>query len=872
MATRTPMIEQYLRIKSEYPDAILFYRMGDFYEMFFEDAQVASRELEITLTSRNKGDDESAPLCGVPYHAADSYIARLIGRGYKVAICEQTEDPKQAKGLVKREVVRVITPGTVVDADYLEAKSNNYLMAISPVDDRFGLALLDLSTGEFKAAYVEGFWSLMTEAWRNNPREIILPESFRETREFDSFKRALGERFINILSNAYFDPTSARESLAEHEHLTEEPDLGKPSREAVLGAAGAVLRYIRENNRSTLAHIKPINFLQVRDYMVVDETTKRNLELTESLIDGKVRGSLLGILDDTVTAMGARTLKQWLLYPVLNLKEIEHRLTGVENLIERKMERQEVREALQAVYDLERLNTRIAMARANGRDLISLKASIDRLPDIERALEAFEAPVIREIHGGLDDLQDVGEIIDQSIREDAPLTLKEGGIIKKGYNSELDELRKVIHEGKTWIARLEKEEKDRTGINSLKVRFNQVFGYYIEITKAHLDKVPDDYLRKQTLSNAERFITPRLKEYESRVLGAEEKINRLEYELFDEIRSKVSLESRRIQKTASNLAVLDVLASFAQVADQNGYRRPSLNDGPSIVIRAGRHPVVEQLRPSEVFVPNDVVCDAEENQLLIITGPNMAGKSTYLRQVALIVLLAQMGSFVPAESASIGLVDRIFTRVGASDNIVRGQSTFMVEMMEAARILSEATGRSLIILDEIGRGTSTFDGLSIAWAVAEYIHDAPALGAKTLFATHYHELTELALTKPRVKNFNFAVREWNDEVIFLRKIVPGGASRSYGIQVARLAGLPKEVIERAKEILGNLEKGELTKGGLPRLAIKRGEDKGPGQLDLFSADDQWIRSELRDIAIDSMSPIEAMNKLYELKKRIEEAS
>ncbi len=872
MATRTPMIEQYLRIKSEYPDAILFYRMGDFYEMFFEDAQVASRELEITLTSRNKGDDESAPLCGVPYHAADSYIAKLIERGYKVAICEQTEDPKQAKGLVKREVVRVITPGTVVDADYLEAKSNNYLMAISPVDDRFGLALLDLSTGEFKAAYVEGFWSLMTEAWRNNPREIILPESFRETREFDSFKRALGERFINILSNAYFDPTSARESLAEHEHLTEEPDLGKPSREAVLGAAGAVLRYIRENNRSTLAHIKPINFLQVRDYMVVDETTKRNLELTESLIDGKVRGSLLGILDDTVTAMGARTLKQWLLYPVLNLKEIEHRLTGVENLIERKMERQEVREALQAVYDLERLNTRIAMARANGRDLISLKASIDRLPDIERALEAFEAPVIREIHGGLDDLQDVGEIIDQSIREDAPLTLKEGGIIKKGYNSELDELRKVIHEGKTWIARLEKEEKDRTGINSLKVRFNQVFGYYIEITKAHLDKVPDDYLRKQTLSNAERFITPRLKEYESRVLGAEEKINRLEYELFDEIRSKVSLESRRIQKTASNLAVLDVLASFAQVADQNGYRRPSLNDGPSIVIRAGRHPVVEQLRPSEVFVPNDVVCDAEENQLLIITGPNMAGKSTYLRQVALIVLLAQMGSFVPAESASIGLVDRIFTRVGASDNIVRGQSTFMVEMMEAARILSEATGRSLIILDEIGRGTSTFDGLSIAWAVAEYIHDAPALGAKTLFATHYHELTELALTKPRVKNFNFAVREWNDEVIFLRKIVPGGASRSYGIQVARLAGLPKEVIERAKEILGNLEKGELTKGGLPRLAIKRGEDKGPGQLDLFSADDQWIRSELRDIAIDSMSPIEAMNKLYELKKRIEEAS
>ncbi|NIO03600.1 MAG: DNA mismatch repair protein MutS [Proteobacteria bacterium] len=872
MPARTPMIEQYLRVKSEYPDAILFYRMGDFYEMFFEDAKVASRELEITLTSRNKGNEESAPLCGVPYHAADSYIAKLIERGYKVAICEQTEDPKQAKGLVKREVVRVITPGTVVDSDYLEAKSNNYLMAISPNDSRFGVALLDLSTGEFRAFQVEDLGSLITEAARNDPQEIILPESFQQSPQFDSFKRSMGERFVNILSNAYFDRRGARRCLEEQYQSIQGTRLDEPHAEEALVAAGAVLRYIRENDRSTLAHLKTIDCFQVRNYMVVDETTRRNLELTESLVEGKVRGSLLGVLDVTVTAMGARALKHWLLYPLMDLREIKRRLDAVEEFVEKKMERHEIREPLKEVYDLERLNTRIAMARANGRDLVALKASIYRFPDIKRVLQAFEAPLLGEIFAALDDLQDVGRIIEESIRDDAPPTIKEGGIIKDGYNSELDGLRQVIREGKTWIARLEKEERERTGINSLKVRFNQVFGYYIEITKTHLNRVPDDYIRKQTLTNAERFITPRLKEYESRVLGAEEKITRLEYKLFDEIRSTVFMENRRIQQTASSLGDLDVLATFAEVADQNSYRRPSLNDETAVSIQGGRHPVVEQLRPSEVFVPNDVLCDCEENQLLVITGPNMAGKSTFLRQVALIVLMAQMGSFVPAESAAVGVVDRIFTRVGASDNIVRGQSTFMVEMMEAARILSEATPRSLVILDEIGRGTSTFDGLSIAWAVAEFIHDEPNLGAKTLFATHYHELTELALTKKRVKNFNFAVREWNDEVIFLRRIVPGSASRSYGIQVARLAGLPQEVIERAKEILGNLEKGELTKGGVPRLAVRPGETAGPGQLDLFSAEDEWIRTELRRISIDTMSPIEAMNKLYELKKRVDEAS
>ncbi len=808
----------------------------------------------------------------MPYHAADSYIAKLIERGYKVAICEQTEDPKQAKGLVKREVVRVITPGTVVDGDYLEAKSNNYLMAISPNDSRFGVALLDLSTGEFRAFQVEDIESLMTEAARNDPQEIILPESFQQSPQFDSFKRSVGERFVNILSDAYFDRKGARRCLEEQYPSIQGTGLDEPHAGEALAATGAVLRYIRENDRSTLAHLKTIDYFQIRNYMVVDETTRRNLELTESLVEGKVRGSLLGVLDVTVTAMGARALKHWLRYPLMNLREIERRLDAVEELVEKKMERLEVREPLKEVYDLERLNTRIATARANGRDLVALKASIYRFPDIKRILQAFEALLLGEIFAALDDLQDVGRIIEESIRDDAPPTIKEGGIIKDGYNSELDGLRQVIREGKTWIARLEKQERERTGINSLKVRFNQVFGYYIEITKTHLNRVPDDYIRKQTLTNAERFITPRLKEYESRVLGAEEKINRLEYKLFDEIRSTVSMANRRIQQTASSLGDLDVLATFAQVADQNSYRRPSLNDGTAISIQGGRHPVIEQLRPSEVFVPNDVLCDCEANQLLVITGPNMAGKSTFLRQVALIALMAQMGSFVPAESAAVGVVDRIFTRVGASDNIVRGQSTFMVEMMEAARILGEATPRSLIILDEIGRGTSTFDGLSIAWAVAEFIHDEPNLGAKTLFATHYHELTELALTKKRVKNFNFAVREWNDEVIFLRRIVPGGASRSYGIQVARLAGLPQEVIERAKEILGNLEKGELTKGGVPRLAVRPGESTGPGQLDLFSAEDEWIRTELRQISLDTMSPIEAMNKLYELKKRIDEAS
>ena len=864
------MIEQYLRIKSGYPDAILFYRMGDFYEMFFEDAQVASRELEITLTSRNKGDEESVPLCGVPYHAADAYIARLIERGYKVAICEQTEDPKQAKGLVKREVVRVITPGTVVDSDCLVAKSNNYLMAISNNGRRFGLALLDLSTGEFKVCQVEGFESLLIEVARNDPREILLQEGFQHLPEFDSFKGSIGGGFINILPNTYFDLREARECLEEHYHFLGGAGLEKPDSEAVLAVAGAVLRYIKENQRSTLAHLKGISHFHVRDYMVVDDTTRRNLELTQSLIQGRVKGSLLGLLDDSVTAMGGRMLRRWLLYPLLGLKEIERRLDAVGGLIEKKMDGMDLREALKEVHDLERLNARIAMARTNGRDLIALRTSIDRLPMIKKILEGFEAPLLKEIFNTLDDLQDVGRIIEESIRDDAPLTLREGGIIKDGYNRELDELRKVIREGKTWIAHLEKEEKDRTGINSLKVRFNQVFGYYIEITKANLNKVPEDYIRKQTLTNAERFITPRLKECESRVLGAEEKINRLEYELFDEIRKRVSRENRRIQQTASCIGQLDVLASFARVADHGNYRRPRLNDGTEIDIRNGRHPVIEQLRPSEVFVPNDLICDCHENQLLIITGPNMAGKSTFLRQVALIVLMAQIGSFVPAESAAIGIVDRIFTRVGASDNLVQGQSTFMVEMMETARILSEASPRSLIILDEIGRGTSTFDGLSIAWAVAEHIHDDPNLGAKTLFATHYHELTELALTKPRTKNFNFAVREWNDEVIFLRKIIAGGASRSYGIQVARLAGLPKEVIERAKEILENLEKGELTRGGVPRIALEKGKGLPPGQLGLFPADDEWIKKELGRISVDTMSPIEAINKLYELKKRIEE--
>jgi DNA mismatch repair protein MutS len=845
--------------------------MGDFYEMFFEDAQVASRELEITLTSRNKGDKESVPLCGVPHHAAETYIARLIQRGYKVAVCEQTEDPKQAKGLVNRDVIRVITPGTVVDGDYLESKSNNYLMAISHNQGQFGVALLDLSTGDFRGCQVETMEGVITEVSRNEPREVLLQEKFQQISEFESFQGAIGTGLINTLPNTYFDPTEARQWMDAHtDVLKKTGGFEDPESQEVLVAAGAVLRYASENQRGTLVHLKEISHFHVNEYMVVDETTRRNLEISQNLNEKGVKGSLLGLLDDCVTAMGARLLRHWFSYPLLEIEEIERRLDAVAELIDRKMDRLDIRDALKAVYDLERLNTRIAMARANGRDLMALKGSIDKLPTIRKALAGFKSALLKTIYSGLDDLHDVGCLIEGSIREDAPLTLKEGGIIKGGYSRELDDLREIIREGKTWIARLEKGEKDRTGINSLKIRFNQVFGYYIEITKTHLDRVPEDYIRKQPLTNAERFITPRLKEYESQVLGAEEKINRLEYDLFDKIRKQVSVENRRIQRTASSLARLDVLTSLAGVADRNNYRRPSPNAGMEILIREGRHPVVEQVRPSNVFVPNDVLCDCDENQLLIITGPNMAGKSTFLRQIALIVLMAQIGSFVPAESAMIGIVDRIFTRVGASDNLARGQSTFMVEMMETARILGEASPRSLIILDEIGRGTSTFDGLSIAWAVAEYIHDTPNLGAKTLFATHYHELTELALTKPRVKNFSFAVREWNEEIIFLRKIVPGGTSRSYGIQVARLAGLPQAVIERAKEILGNLERGELTKGGMPRLAVGKNKGFHLGQLGLFHAENDWIKSELKSLSIDTMSPLEAINKLYELKKRIEQ--
>jgi DNA mismatch repair protein MutS len=870
MTARTPMIEQYLRIKSQYPDAILFYRMGDFYEMFFEDAELASRELEITLTSRNKGDEDSVPLCGVPYHAADPYIDRLIQRGFKVAVCEQTEDPRHAKGIVRREVIRVVTPGTVVDGDYLEAKSNNYLMAVSCGKDGCGMALVDLSTGDFMVCQVDDVESLATEASRNDPKEVLVPEGFQKNPRFTSFWQAIENAFVTILPGHYFDVDEARQCLQDHYGVLEATRVMQPGAEVGRVAAGAVLRYMKENQQSALAHLKDIRYFRPHDYMVLDDIAKRNLEVTQSLIEGRVHGSLLGILDECVTAMGARTLKQWLLYPLVDTAGIEARLEAVEVLIGKKMECCDLRETVKEIYDLERLNTRITMGRANGRDVTALKVSIGKFPRIRQILQTFEPALLRDIWNALDELQDVRALIEASVREDAPMTLKEGGIIRTGYNRELDDFRQVIRDGKTWIARLEKEEKDRTGINSLKVRYNQVFGYYIEVTKAHLERVPEDYIRKQTLTNAERFITPQLKDHEARVLGAEEKINRLEYELFDDIRKKIANENRRIQQSASAIAQLDVLMTFARVADRNNYRRPCLNEGTEIAIRNGRHPVIEQLRPSEAFVPNDVFCDCHENQLLIITGPNMAGKSTWLRQVALIVLMAQAGSFVPAESAMIGIVDRIFTRVGASDNLTRGQSTFMVEMMETARILREATPRSLIILDEIGRGTSTFDGLSIAWAVAEYIHDRPGVRAKTLFATHYHELTELSLTKPRVANFNFAVREWNDEVIFLRRLVPGGTSRSYGIQVARLAGLPQEVIERAKEVLSNLERGELTRGGMPRLALTEGRDTHTGQMVLFPADDGWLKDELKKISLEIMTPIEAMNKLSELKKRVDE--
>ena len=871
MSQLTPMMRQYLEIKAEYPEAILFFRLGDFYEMFLDDAVKASRILDIALTSRNKNSDgNDVPLCGIPFHSAGPYISKLIEAGEKVAICEQVEDPKTAKGIVRREVVKVVTPGLVVDGDNLSPKENNYLLSLAcNGGSTWGFSSLDLSTGEFKVTELGSLDAVITEAACLNPREILLPTGYRYNGLMKQLGPIAAERVISFNEDWVYDHDYCRRLITEHFRVASLDAVDCHQLQEGVQAAGAVLHYLRQTQKGNAAHITDIIRYATHDFLVLDEATRRNLELTATLVEGKRKGALLGLMDRTATAMGGRKLRNWINYPLISLDAIHRRQDAVEELLRDQVLREEAGRLLQGVYDLERLNGRMSLASASAKDLVALKESLLRIPALLELLGLCTAPLLRELREGIDPLEDVVELVAAGIIENPPFVLRDGGIIADGYDSELDELRRISREGKSFIASLEAQEKSRTGIGSLKIRYNKVFGYYIEVTKSNLGSIPDDYMRKQTLANAERFITPALKEYEEKVVGAEERIAELEFALFQEIRQKVAAEGERVARTADRLASMDVLLSLAELAHEWNYCRPEVVDSDVLHIVEGRHPVIEALSLGERFVPNDLLMDNSDNQLLIITGPNMAGKSTFMRQVALITLMAHMGSFVPAREATIGVVDRIFTRVGASDNLSRGQSTFMVEMTESANILRHATPRSLIVLDEIGRGTSTFDGVSIAWSVAEFLHDHPEHAAKTLFATHYHELTELAVTRDRIKNFNIAVKEWNDQIIFLRKIVPGGASRSYGIQVARLAGLPAEVIERAREILQNLEKGEFSDGGMPRIARRRGTRPLPSpQLSLFDDRTDLLRNRLKEIDIRTVTPLEALNLLDELTRMV----
>lgn len=870
MSELTPMMRQYLEIKADYPDCILFFRLGDFYEMFLDDAVKASRILDITLTSRGKGGDGAdVPLCGIPYHSAMPYLAKLVEAGEKVAICEQTEDPKLAKGIVKRAVVRVVTPGLVTDADSLAPKENNYLAALVPGETVWGLAYLDLSTGDFRTTELTGLEAVLAEVLAVGSRELLLPEKYRQEPLPKLLHPAVAGRSLSYLADWVYDRDYVGRLFGDQFPGVTTAGLGCAGLKEGLAAAGAILHYLRETQKGITSHIRTITPYTTSDFLVLDEATRRNLELTATLAEGKRRGSLLGLMDRTVTAMGGRKLKHWIIHPLVDVQKIRYRQTAVAELVHAATMRHEIVGLLDGVYDLERLNARISLASAGAKDLVAIKASLQRIPAILAALAPCDAALLQELTQAIDPLEAVAALIERALVENPPFVLREGGIIADGYHAELDELRCISREGKGFIARLEAQEKARTGISSLKIRYNRVFGYYIEITKSHLANIPVDYQRRQTLANAERFITPELKEYEDKVLGAEERICDLEYQLFQIIREEVASSGEQIARTADQLAILDVLVSLAELAADRDYCCPLVDDSDQLTIVDGRHPVIEEMSLGERFVPNDVQLDTAENQILMITGPNMAGKSTFMRQVALITLMAQIGSFVPASEARIGAVDRIFTRVGAADNLARGQSTFMVEMTETANILRYASAKSLVILDEIGRGTSTFDGVSIAWAVAEFLHDAVDHAAKTLFATHYHELTELSVTRPRIKNFNIAVKEWNDQIIFLRKIVPGGASHSYGIQVARLAGLPLEVIERAKEILRNLEKGEYTDTGQPRLSSGRQQPtlvaESP-QMALFVQNEDLLRQRLKGIKIATLTPLEALNVLDELKR------
>ena len=867
----TPMIKQYLSIKAKYPDIILFYRMGDFYEMFFDDAKFASKILEITLTSRNKKDEFPVPMCGVPFRAAQTYISRLIKNGCKVAICDQVEDPRTAKGIVKREVVRVITPGMIVDNEFLDEKSNNYVLSLSKNSDSTGISYLDLSTGAFRLSESEDLLSIIDEIRRVSPSEIVLPESSKNDQFFSSIIKSLPEKSITFLSDNVFEYKKGYKKLIDQFKTISLKGFGCEDLKAGIRAAGALIFYVQETQKQKIEHIRSVETYSLNNYLIIDNLTCRNLELTSDIISKTRKGSLLGIVDRTVTSMGARQLKTWIRYPLVDEIKINLRLDAVEDVKNNIRIRRNIREILKSIYDLERLGSKVSMGYSNARDLYAIKRSINSIPDILSSLSHLKAEFFK-CDENFDDLYELADLIKRAIRDDALPTINEGGIIRPEFNKELSELVEVRSQGKSWLAKLEAKEKKLTGITFLKVRYNKIFGYYIEIPKTRLKDIPGRYIRKQTLVNAERFITDELKTYEDNIISANERVAALEYQIFNDVRQEVIKNNPAIQKAARFLADLDCLCAFAEVADQNNYNRPEITRDGAIMIDEGRHPVVEKMITGERFVPNNIKIDNDESQILIITGPNMAGKSTFLRQVALLVLMAQMGCFVPAKKASISIVDRIFTRVGALDNLSQGQSTFMVEMQETANILNNATEHSLVIMDEIGRGTSTFDGFSIAWAVAEYLHDLKDRGVKTLFATHYHELTDLVKTKNRVKNYNIEVGEWNDEIIFLRKLVKGATNRSYGIQVARLAGVPEKVVSRSKKILFNIENKERRLNGSCIFqktdnSLKERQE----QLNLFRGPESFVIEKLKKLDTLKITPLEALNYLNKLQKELHDS-
>jgi DNA mismatch repair protein MutS len=856
MSELTPLMKQYASIKEKYRDAIVFFRLGDFYEMFGEDAEKASKVLQIALTTRDKSKEEPIPMCGIPYFASESYISKLIKAGYKVAICEQMEDPKEAKGIVQRDIVKVITPGTHMPEN---PKENSYIISLFPSGGAHGIAVADISTGDF--ILYETDKNIEDEMYRFEPREILIPQSLKDN---IYYKEALNDFYISVYEDWYFDYSEAYKTLLRHLKISSLDAFGCNDMTAAISAAGGLVSYLEDTQKETF-RLKKMTTLRQDSYMFLDAATQRNLELTRNLKDGSSEGTLLWVIDETLTAMGGRFLRAAILKPLINIIEIMRRQDAVEYLIEDYELLEELRTHLRKIQDIERLSSKLSSKSANARDLVAIKNSITYLPEIKKSLSSSQNAYLSALSEEISEFSAFRKLVEKAILDTPPMSLRDGGIIRKGYNNDVDELRNISTKGKGFITELEHKEKQKTGIPSLKVGYNRVFGYYIEVTKSNLHMVPDSYTRKQTLVGGERFITPELKEYESKILGAEERLKNLEYQLFQDILDDVQKESMPLSKTASALSIIDFLASLSVVAKRYNYVKPSVDESGIIDISDGRHPVLEKIPMDERFIPNSIYMDTEDDRLLIITGPNMAGKSTFMRQTALIILMAQIGSFVPASSARIGITDRIFTRIGASDFLTKGQSTFMVEMIEVANITHNATSKSLILLDEVGRGTSTFDGISIAWAVAEHIlHE---IKARIFFATHYNELTELGLTHDGVRNYNVSVKEWGDEVIFLRKIEKGPADKSYGIQVARLAGLPESIINRAKEVLANLEKDELNEMGRPKFADRKIK-KGTIQLDLFSSVTEAVMNEIKNIDLKRMKPEDALSKLIEIKKKI----